>query len=95
MMGIGNDIRTIAPYHARTALPLWDVREWISHAQAGQTFVLRDGPVSALPLVYRLWLEVWEDEGLITYEAVRASPAGLSSHHNAWRVHVTRTEAEL
>lgn len=95
MMGIGNDIRSIAPYHARTALPVPDIKGWIKGAKAGQNFVLKDGPLAALSTAHKFWLDCWRDEGFITYEAVRASSAGLSSHHNAWRVHVTRTEAEL
>ena len=86
---------SIAPWHARTALPVPDIKGWIKGAMAGQSFVLRDGPVKALSTAHKLWLDVWQDEGFITYGAVRASPAALSSYRGGWRVHVTRTEKEL
>lgn len=95
MMGIGNDIRTIAPYHAKQAMPLFEIQRWVKDAQPGQSFIVKDGPIKSLPFVYRMWLGEWEADGFITFAAIKASPAGLSSHHDAWRVHVTRTEAEL
>jgi len=95
MMGIGNDIRTIAPYHAKQAMPLTEIMRWIMDAEPNQSFIVKDGPISGLPPSHRDQLNEWESDGFITYAAVRASPAGLSSHHSAWRVHVTRTEAEI
>lgn len=85
----------IAPYHARQPLPLFDIKRWIEGAQEGQSFIVRDGPIAALPFTHRMWLGEWEADGFITYAAIKASPAGLSSHPEAWQVHVTRTEAEL
>lgn len=85
----------IEPYHAREPLPVPDVKGWIRGAQPGQSFVLRDGPLAALSTAHKLWLDVWTDEGFITYGAVKASPAALSSDEFDWRVHVTRTEKEL
>ncbi len=85
----------IAPWHARTALPVPDIKGWIKGAIAGQSFVLRDGPVRALSTAHKLWLDVWQDEGFITYGAVKASPADLSSHPEGLQVYVTRTEKEL
>lgn len=85
----------IEPYHAHTALPVPDAYAWIRGAQPGQSFVLRDGPLAALSTAHRLWLDVWEGEGFITYGAVKASPAALSSDEFDWRVHVTRTDKKL
>lgn len=86
---------SIAPWHARTALPVPDIYGWIRGAIAGQSFVLRDGPVRARSTAHKLWLEVWRDEGFITYGAGRASPKSLSSHPEGLQVYVTRTEKEL
>lgn len=85
----------IAPYHAREAMPLIEIARWIKDALPGQSFVVKGGPVSGLPPTLRDYLTSWEDGGIITYKAIKASPASLSSDKNDWRVHVTRTEKGL
>ena len=76
-------------------MPLFDIKSWIMGAQEGQSFIVRDGQVSDLPTHYRLWLEAWEDEGFIAYEAKMDYEIATKGNPKGWQVHVTRTEAEI